>query len=55
MVHTIWNLAYSKGYILYAINMWYDIIVLKSSMSFCDMWLYDCKCDSIMWPVTYVQ
>jgi len=39
------NLAYPKGTcVLHAINMWYNIIILKLSMSLYNMWL--CNHDS---------
>ena len=40
------NLAYPKGTcVLYTINMWYNIIILKLSISLYNMWL----CNHDLW------
>jgi len=43
-IHLTNSLCYTKP-ILYAINMWYNIIIPESSIFFCDIWL----CDYDMW------
>ena len=49
IVHIMLNIAYPKDYILYAINIWDNIIVLEPSIFFCDLWQ---MCDTMSYYMT---